>query len=95
MNKVKYPDDVVRARRQAIEVAENLEIWADGDEFILELFKDEYSSHKKLADALDEAASLILEDGSVDSVEFFQTDGVWHADMVALRADLYAMNKRS
>jgi hypothetical protein len=93
MNKVKYPDDVVRARRQAIEVAENLEIWADGDEFILELFKDEYSSHKKLADALDEAASLILEDGSVDSVEFFQTDGVWSADMVSLRADLYRMKK--
>lgn len=93
MNKVKYPDDVVRARRQAIEVAENLEIWTDGDEFILELFKDEYSSHKKLADALDEAASLILEDGSVDSVEFFQTDGVWSADMVSLRADLYRMKK--
>ena len=93
MNKVKYPDDVVRARRQAIEVAENLEIWADGDEFILELFKDEYSSHKKLADALDEAASLILEDGSVDSVEFFQTNGVWSADMVSLRADLYRMKK--
>lgn len=93
MNKVKYPDDVVRARRQAIEVAENLEIWADGDEFILELFKDEYSVHKKLADALDEAASLILEDGSVDSVEFFQTDGVWSADMVSLRADLYRMKK--
>ena len=95
MTKVKYPDDIVRARRQAIEVAENLEVWADGGEFIIELFKDEYSSHKKLADALDEAASLILEGSSVDSVEFFQTDGVWHADMVALRADLYAMKKRS
>lgn len=90
---VKYPDDVIRARRQSIEVAENLEIWADGDEFILELFKDEHSTHKKLADALDEAASLILGDGPVDSVEFFQTDGVWGADMTALRADLYARKK--
>lgn len=90
MSKVKYPDDVVRARRQSIEVAENLEIWADGDEFILELFKDEHSTYKRLTDALDEAAALILEDGSVDSVEFFQYEGVWRADMCALRADLYA-----
>lgn len=95
MRNVKYPDDVVRARRQAIEVAENLEVRADGEEFIIELFKDEYSSHKKLTDALDEAAFLILGDGPVDSVEFFQTDGVWHANMVELRADLYARNKRS
>lgn len=93
MSNVKYPDDVVRARRQSIEVAENLEIWADGDEFIIELFKDEYSTHKKLADALDEAASLILGDGPVDSVEFFQTDGVWGANMGSLRADLYARRK--
>lgn len=93
MTKVKYPDDIVRARRQAIEVAENLEVWADGDEFIVELFKDEYSSHKKLTDALDEAATLILGDGSVDSVGFFQTDGVWSADMASLRADLYARKK--
>lgn len=93
MTKVKYPDDIVRARREAIEVAENLEVWADGDEFVIELFKDEYSSHKKLIDALDEAASLILGDGPVDSVEFFQTDGVWSADMAALRADLYARKK--
>ena len=93
MTKVKYPDDIVRARRQAIEVAENLEVWADGDEFILELFKDEHSAHKKLVDALDEAASLILGDGPVDSVEFFQTDGVWGADMASLRAELYTRRK--
>ena len=93
MSNIKYPDDVVKARRQSIEVAENLEIWADGDEFIIELFKDEYSSHKKLIDALDEAATLILGDGSVDSVEFFQTDGVWSADMASLRAELYARRK--
>lgn len=93
MAKVKYPDDIVRARRQAIEVAENLEVWADGEEFIIELFKDEYSSHKELIDALDEAATLILGDGTVDSVEFFQTDGVWSADMASLRADLCARRK--
>lgn len=93
MSKVKYPDDVVRARRQSIEVAENLEVWADGDEFIIELFKDEHSSHKKLVDALDEAASLILGEGQVNSVEFFQTDGVWSADMASLRADLYVSKK--
>lgn len=93
MTKVKYPDDIVRATRQAIEVAENLEVWADGDEFVIELFKDEYSSYKKLADALDEAASLILGGCPVDSVEFFQTDGVWSADMAVLRADLYARKK--
>lgn len=93
MTKVKYPDDIVRARREAIEVAENLEVWADGDEFVIELFKDEYSSHKKLIDALDEAATLILGDGPVDSVEFFQTDGVWSADMTSLRADLYTRKK--
>lgn len=89
----KYPDDVVRARRQSIEVAENLEIWTDGDEFVLELFKDEHSVYKKLADALDEAASLILGDGQVDSVEFFQTDGVWGANMTTLRAELYTRRK--
>ena len=93
MTKVKYHDDIVRARREAIEVAENLEVWADGDEFIIELFKDEYSTHKKLADALDEAASLILGDGPVDSVEFFQTNGGWSADMASLRADLYTRKK--
>lgn len=93
MTKVKYPDDIVRARRQAIEVAENLEVWADGDEFVIELFKDEHSSHKKLADALDEAASLILGEGPVDSVEFFRADGIWSADMASLRADLYARKK--
>lgn len=93
MTKVKYPDDIVRARREAIEVAGNLEVWTDGEEFVIELFKDEYSTHKKLADALDEAASLILGDGPVDSVEFFQTDGVWGADMTALRAELYTRRK--
>lgn len=93
MTKVKYPDDIVRARRQAIEVAENLEVRADGDEFIIKLFNDEYSSHKKLIDALDEAATLILGDGPVDSVEFFQIDGVWSADMTSLRADLYTRKK--
>lgn len=90
MSKVKYPDDIVRARRQAIELADNLEIYQDGDEFVLELFKDEHSSYKKLSDALDEAASLILVDGPVDSVQFFQHDGVWCADMHTLRADLYS-----
>lgn len=94
MSKVKYPDDVVRARRQSIEVAENLEIWADGDEFVLELFKDEHSTHNRLTDALDEAASLILGDGSVDSVGFVQTDGIWGADMSSLRASLYGRKNR-
>jgi hypothetical protein len=94
MSKVKYPDDIVRARRQSIEVAENLEIWADGDEFILELFKSEQLIYKGLADALDEAASLILGDGFVDSVEFIQTDGIWEADMSLLRASLYARGKK-
>lgn len=90
MSKVKYPDDIVRARRQAIELADNLEIYLDGDEFVLELFKDEHSSYKKLSDALDEAAALILGDNSVSSVEFYPSEGVWRADMCALRADLYA-----
>lgn len=93
MSKVKYPDDVVRSRRQAIEVAENLEIYQDEDEFVLELFKDEYSSYGKLPDALDEAATLILEGSSVDSVKFYQLEGVWRADMHALRADLYVRGK--
>lgn len=93
MSKVKYPDDVVRARRQSIEVAENLEIWADGDEFILELFKDEHSTHRKITDAMDEAASLILEDGPVDSVGFLQVNGVWVVDTRSLRSDLYARRK--
>lgn len=93
MTKVKYPDDIVRARRQAIEVAENLEVWADGDEFVIELFKDEHSAHKKLVDALDEAASLILGEGPVDSVEFFQADGIWSADIASLRAGLYVRKK--
>lgn len=94
MSKVKYPDDIVRTRRQAIEVAENLEIYRDGDEFVLELFKDEHSSYKELSDALDEGAALILEGSSVDSALFFQSDGVWRADMHALRADLYVRKKR-
>lgn len=93
MSKVKYPDDIVRARRQLIEVAENIEILVDGDEFVLELFKDEHSTHEKLTDALDEAASLILGDGPVDSVEFVQIDGVWSADMNSLRASLYPSRK--
>jgi hypothetical protein len=91
--KIKYPDDIIRDRRQAIEVAGNLEIYRDGDEFVLELFKDEHSSYKKLSDALDEAATLILEGSSVDFVEFFQYEGVWRADMCALRADLYARRR--
>ena len=94
MSRVKYPDNVIGARRQSIEVAENLEIWADEDEFILELFKDEYSTHKRLTDALDEAASLILGDVSVDSVEFVEADGVWSADMNSLRASLYVRGKK-
>lgn len=94
MSKVRYPDDVIRARRQSIEVAENLEVWADGDEFVLELFRDEHSAHKRLIDALDEAASLILGDGPVDSVEFVQSGGVWSADMGALRASIYARGGR-
>lgn len=93
MRKVKYPDDIVRTRRQAIEVAGNLEIYRDGDEFVIDLFKDEHSCYQKLQDALDEAAALILEDGAVDSVDFFQDEGVWRADMCALRADLYAKRK--
>lgn len=94
VSRVKYPDSIIRARRQSIEVAENLEIWPDGDEFILELFKDEYSSHEKLVDAFDEAASLILGNGPVDSVEFIQTDDVWRADMCSLRSSIYASNKK-
>lgn len=90
MSRVKYPDDIIRARRQSIEVAKNLEIRLDGDEFVLELFGDEYSFHKKLVDALDEAASLILGDGSVDSVKFVPVDGVWCADMSSLHASLCA-----
>lgn len=92
--KIKYPDDIIRARRQSIEVAENLIIWADEDEFILELFGSERSVYKELANALDEAASLILGDGPVDSVEFIQTDGVWGADMNSLRASIYARKKK-
>ena len=94
MSKIKYPDDIIRARRQSIGVAENLEIWADEDKFILELFKSERSVYKELADALDEAASLILGDGPVDSVEFIQTDGIWEADMNSLRASIYARRKK-
>lgn len=91
--KVKYPDDVIRSRRQAVAVAENLEIWVNEDEFILELFKDEHSVHRELQSALDEAASLILGDGPVDSVEFVQIDGVWVVDMHSLRNDLYARRR--
>lgn len=94
MSKVKYPDDIIRARRQSIEVAENLEIWVDGDEFVLELFKEEHSVHGSLADALDEAATVILENQSVDSMRFVQTDGVWGADMGSLRASLYPGRKK-
>lgn len=94
MSKIKYPDDIIKARRQSVEVAENLEIWADEDEFVLELFKSERSVFKELADALDEAASLILGEGPVDSVEFTQTDGIWGADMSSLRASLYARRKK-
>lgn len=94
MSKIKYPDDIIRARRQSIEVAENLEIWADGDEFVLELFKSNQSVYKELVGALDEAASLILGDGPVDSVEFIQTDGIWGADMNSLRASLYVRCKK-
>ena len=94
MRKVKYPDDIIRARRQAIEVAGNLEIYRDGDEFVLELFRDEHSCYEKLSDALDEAADMILEGNSGDSVKFSQSEGVWRADMCALRADLYAGRKR-
>lgn len=75
-------------------MAENLEVWVDGDEFILELFKDEYSSHKELVDALDEAASLILGDAPVDSVWFTWIDGVWRADMSSLRASIYTRGKK-
>lgn len=94
MSKVKYPDDVVRARRQSIEVAENLEVWADGDEFVIELFKDEHSTYQRLTDALDAAASLILGDGPVDSVKFVQIDSVWGADMSSLRASLYVGGRK-
>lgn len=94
MAKVKYPDGIIRARRQAIEVAENLEVWVDGGEFVIELFKDEHSSHQKLGDALDEAATLILGDGPVDSVEFMEINGVWAANMHTLRADIYARCKK-
>ena len=94
MSRIKYPDDIIRSRRQSIEVAENLEIWADEDEFILELFKSERSFYKELAAALDAAASLILGDGPVDSVEFVQTDGIWGADMNSLRASIYARRKK-
>lgn len=94
MSKIKYPDDIIRARRQSIEVAENLEIWADEDEFILELFKSERSVYEELADALDEAASLILGDGPVDSVKFVQTDGIWGADVGSLRASMYTRRKK-
>lgn len=94
MSIIKYPDDIIRARRQSIEVAENLEIWADEDEFILELFKSEQSFYKELSAALDAAASLILGDGPVDSVEFVQTDGIWGADMNSLRASIYARRKK-
>lgn len=93
MSKVQYPDDIIRARRQSVEVADNLEIWFDEGEFIVELFGDEYSAHTELADALDEAASLILPSGPVDSVEFRQTAGVWTANLNTLRADLYARRK--
>lgn len=89
MSKVKYPDDIIRARRQSIEVAENLEIWVDGDEFVLELFREEHSVHRDLAGALDEAASVILENQPMDSMRFVQTNGVWGADMDSLREDLY------
>lgn len=94
MSKVKYPDDVIRAQRQSLEVAENLEVWADGDEFVLELFKDEHSTYQQLTSALDAAASLILGDGPVDSVKFVQIDGVWGADMSSLRASLRAGGRR-
>lgn len=94
MSRIKYPHDIIRSRRQSIEVAENLEIWANEDEFILELFKSERSFYKELDAALDEAASLILGDGPADSVEFVQTDGIWEADMDSLRASIYVRRKR-
>lgn len=94
MSKVEYPDDIIRAQRQSIEVAENLEIWADEDEFIIELFKDEHAAYEQLTDALDEAATLILGDGPVDSVEFIWADGAWMADMSSLRASIKACRKK-
>ena len=95
MSKVKYPDDIIRARRQSIEVAENLEIWADEDEFIIELFNEEHSVHGDLTDALDEAATVILEGQPMDSMKFVQADGVWGADMSYLRTSLYARRKNA
>lgn len=95
MSKVKYPDDIIRARRQSIEVARNLEIWVDGDEFVLELFNEEHSVHGDLADALDEAATVILEGQPVDSMRFVQIDRVWVADMSCLRASIYGRRKNA
>lgn len=93
MSKVKYPDDIIRARRESIDVAKNLEILGDGDEFIIRLFDGNHLACEKLTDAFDEAASLILGDGPGDFVEFYQIEGVWRVDIVALHAEIHASRR--
>lgn len=94
MSKVKYPDDIIRARIRSIDVAKNLEILSDGDEFIIKLFDDNHLVYEKLTDAFDEAASLILGDGPGDFVEFYQVEGVWCVDIAALNAEIHASRRR-
>lgn len=86
--KVKYPDDYIREKRSILAAAELTYVYKDGEDSVVIAGEDTYVL-PDFDNALNLAASHILGDWPLDSVEFTPcADGTWRPDMCRLRKGL-------
>jgi hypothetical protein len=94
-SKVKYPDDYIREKRSIIAAAELTYVRKSGDDcFSVVTGEGEYAM-LDLGEAINFAASHILGDGPLDSVQFSaHADDEWHPDMHILCRELEEAGRR-
>lgn len=90
---VKYPDDCIRETRSIVSAAEMTYITCEDGEFVVACGDEEWA-FSSLGDALDHAATSILCDGPVSSVEFTQNyPQEWCPNVAALKRELAAARR--
>ena len=88
-SKVKYPDDYIREKRSIIAAAELTYVCKSADGYFMVVTGEGEYAMSDLGGAINFAASHILGDGPLDSVQFSaHADDEWHPNMDILRREL-------
>lgn len=88
-SKVKYPDDYIREKRSILAAAELTYVRKSVDGCFSVITGEGEYAIPALGEAIDFAASHILGDGPLDSVQFSaHADDEWHPDMRLLCREL-------